>query len=58
MKIKPKRRKDFWILKFDTLIAKGLNQELSNVEFPICCLFYVHFRLSFTNYCSEERNTL
>ena len=31
MKIKLKRREDFWILKPDTLTPKGLNQELNNV---------------------------
>ena len=31
MKIKLKRREDFWILKLDTLTLKGLNQELNIV---------------------------
>ena len=31
IKIRLKRREDFWILKFDTLTSKGLNQELHNV---------------------------
>ena len=31
IKIRLRRREDFWILKLDTLTPKGLNQELSNV---------------------------
>ena len=31
IKIRLKRREDFWILKLDTLTLKGLNQELNNV---------------------------
>ena len=31
MKIRLKRREDFWILKPDTLTPKGLNPELNNV---------------------------
>ena len=31
IKIRLKRREDFWILKLDTLTTKGLNQELNNV---------------------------
>ena len=56
IKTKLKRREDFWMLKLDALTRKRLNQELNNV--PICCIFYVHFRLSSTNYCNEERNSL
>ena len=31
IKIRLKRRENFWILKHDTQTPKGLNQELSNV---------------------------
>ena len=31
IKIRLRRREDFWILKLDTLTPKGLNQELNNV---------------------------
>ena len=31
IKIRMKRREDFWILNLDTLTPKGLNQELNNV---------------------------
>ena len=31
IKIRLKRKEDFWILKLDTLTPKGLNQELNNV---------------------------
>ena len=31
LKLRLKLRKDFWILKLDTLSPKGVNQELNNV---------------------------
>ena len=31
LKLRLKRREDFWILKLDTLSPKGLNQDLNNV---------------------------
>ena len=31
LKLRLKRREDFWILKLDSLSPKGLNQELNNV---------------------------
>ena len=58
IKIRLKRKKDFWILKLDTLTPKGLNQELNNVQASIFGIFYVHFRLSSTSFCSEKRHTL
>ena len=56
IKIRLKRRGDFRIQKLNTLTPKGLNQEINSV--PICCIFSVNFRLSSTNYCSKQRNTL
>ena len=31
LKLQLKRREDFWIQKLETLVPKGLNQELNNV---------------------------
>ena len=31
LRLRLKRREDFWIIKLETLAPKGLNQELNNV---------------------------
>ena len=48
LRLRLKRREDFWIIKLETLAPKGLNQELNNVRSPITA-FSVH---SVLIYCS------
>ena len=48
LRLRLKRREDFWIIKLETLALKGLNQELKNVRSPITA-FSVHLILI---YCS------
>ena len=50
LRLRLKRREDFWIIKLETNAPKGLNQELNNVWSPMTT-FSVH---SILNYCSEE----
>ena len=52
LRLRLKRREDFWIIKLETLAPKGLNQPLNNVWSPITP-FSVH---SILIYCSEEES--
>ena len=52
LRLRLKRREDFWIIKLETLAPKRLNQELNNVWSPITA-FSVH---SILIYCSEEES--
>ena len=48
LRLRLKRREDFWIIKLETLAPKGLNQEINNVRSSVTA-FSVHLILI---YCS------
>ena len=43
LRLRPKRQKDFWIIKLKTLAPKGLNQEPNDVWSPIAIIIFSSF---------------